>query len=86
MPPSKAFPCFAFPRFVSQGLQVPSKKVRSWGVFRRLSTFLEGIWSPRVCFYSDYFAPAKRSRRLKTKWFIMLLQSKNLGVCFWAQN
>ena len=26
---------------------VPSKKVRSWSVFRRLSTFLEAIWSPR---------------------------------------
>ena len=25
-----------------------TKKVRSWGVFRGLNTFLEGIWSPRV--------------------------------------
>ena len=36
------------------GLQVPAKKVRSWSVFRRLTTFLEGIWSPRVlhvCFF-----------------------------------
>ena len=30
------------------GLQIPSKKVGSWGVSRRLSTFLEGVWSPRV--------------------------------------
>ena len=28
------------------GLQIPSKKV-VWGVFGRLSTFSEGIWSPR---------------------------------------
>ena len=36
------------------GLQIPSKKVRSWGVFRGLSTFLEGIWSPRAnVFYSN---------------------------------
>ena len=27
---------------------ISSKKVsRTWGVFRSLSTFLEGIWSPR---------------------------------------
>ena len=36
------------PLFISHslGLQTPSKKVL-WGVFRGLSSFLEGIWSPR---------------------------------------
>ena len=35
------------PKSIPLGLQIPSKKVL-WGVFRGLSTFLEGIWSPRV--------------------------------------
>ena len=38
--------------YVSLGLQIPSKKVL-WGVFRGLSTFLEGIWSPRVWVKGD---------------------------------
>ena len=31
---------------------MPSQKVRSWDVFRSLSTFLEGIWSPRVSLWT----------------------------------
>ena len=44
------------------GLQIPSKKVRSWGVFRRLNTFLEGIWSPREAKTPLFF----RLKTLKT--------------------
>ena len=31
----------------NQQIQIPSKKV-VWGVFRRLNTFSEGSWIPRV--------------------------------------
>ena len=35
---------------LSVGLQIPNnlEGIRSWDVSRRLSAFLEGIWSPRV--------------------------------------
>ena len=36
--------------YYSLGLQIPSQKVL-WSVFRSLSTFLEGIWSPRDWLY-----------------------------------
>ena len=41
---------FWFDTFLPLGLQIPFKKVL-WGVFRRLSTFLKGIWSPRARFH-----------------------------------
>ena len=36
-----------------------TKKVRNWGVFRGLNTFLEGVWSPRDIFFNivDIISP-----------------------------
>ena len=46
--------------FVCSTPRAPNTKTKKvlWGVFRGLSTFLEGIWSPReqyVCYFSCFW-------------------------------
>ena len=47
------------PQEIPRAPLLPSKKVRSWGGFRRLSTSLEGIWSPRVYAPQEHQHPHK---------------------------
>ena len=47
----------------SLGLRTASKKAVSWGVFRRLSTLVEGIWSNRGCCYLEAFKSLRASKK-----------------------